>query len=124
MTKFSICAATVACMRYICGNVINHPIKVSVGVEIGALERVAAQVEDQREPQLHQRLRPGHHTDRALHGQVELIVADPDRHDFAVVAEVHDGVSRALLRRAGHVGNHVVAVEMDLEGLARRPCSH
>ena len=53
----------------------------------------------------------------ALHRQMELVVADPHRDDVAVVAEVDDGVSRALLHLAGQVGNHVVAVEMDLVGL-------
>lgn len=32
------------------GYVIDHPIKISVGVVIGALEGIAAQVEDMRKP--------------------------------------------------------------------------
>jgi hypothetical protein len=95
------------------GDVIDQPIKV----ELRALEWIAAQIEDQRQPQFHQRLCPLHQPLRALNRQVELIVADPDRHELPVVAEVHDLVSRALLHRPGQIRNKVVAVEMDLEGL-------
>src|SRR6185312_3363029 len=47
---------------------------------------------------------------------MELVVADPHRDDLAVIAEVHEGLPRALLRLAGQVRNQVVAVEMDLVG--------
>ena len=32
----------------------------------------------------------------ALHGQIELVVANPNRHHIPVVAHVHDGVSFGL----------------------------
>ena len=71
-----------------------------------------------RQPQLHERLRPLTHCIGALQGQVELVVANPYRHDLAVIAEIHEGVSRALLHLSGQVGTHVVAVEMDVVLLA------
>ncbi len=47
---------------------------------------------------------------------MELVVADPHRDDLAVIAKIHEGLPRALLRLAGHVRNQVVPVEVDLVG--------
>src|SRR5262245_32218256 len=49
---------------------------------------------------------------------MELVVTHSHRDNLAVVAEIHKGLPRALLRLAGHVRNQVVAVEMDLVGRA------
>ena len=99
-------------------NVIDHPVPIGVRVEISSLERIATQVDDVWHAQLHEWLGPLLHLMRALHRQVELVVADPYRHDLAVIAEVHDGVSRACVHLAGEVWNHVVTVEMDVVLLA------
>ena len=111
LTKFSICAATSRLHEVELGSVIDHPIPVGIGVEVGAFERIASQIEDQRHPQLHQRLRPRRHRLRTLFLKTELLVADPDRHDVAVIADVEEGLSRALLHLAGQVGHQVEPVD-------------
>src|SRR5262249_41756022 len=95
-----------------------HPVQVGIRVYFGPLERVAAEVHYVWYPKLHERLGPLSHRVGALYRQMKLVVANPDRHDIAVVAHVHDRVSRALLRLTGQVGNHVVTVEMDVIRLA------
>jgi len=56
------------------GHVVDHPVRVGVRVEIGPLERVAAQVHDVWEPHLHEGLGPLFHRVGALQRQVELVV--------------------------------------------------
>src|SRR5262245_847747 len=97
---------------------IDHPIQIGIRVYFGPFERVAAEVHYVWYPKLHERLGPLSHRVGPLYRQMELIVANPHRHDLAVVAHVHDGVSRALLNLASQVRDLVVTVEMDVKSLA------
>src|SRR6516162_7872038 len=97
--------------------VIDHPIPVGVGVEIGALKRVATQAEDVRYPQFHQRLRPDVHLKGTLYGKLQLPVTETNRHELPVITEVDQRLPRTFLHFAGEVRQHVVAIEMDVEGL-------
>ena len=97
---------------------IDHPVQIGVRVVFGPLERIATHAHDVRQPQLDERLGPLPHRIGALHRQIEFPVADPHRDDLAIVAEVDDAGSRGFLHLTGQVGNHVVAVEMDVEFLS------
>ena len=93
----------------------EQPVVVGVGGDIGALERIRPQVEDLWHPQLGERFRP--HTQRALGALLEeqdLPVAESQRHQIAVVGDVEEMLSRALVRLAGQVRQLVVPIEMHL----------
>ena len=96
--------------------VIDDPVPIGVRVEVGTLEGVAPEARDVGQPKLHEGFRPLVHLDGALDGQVEFIVANPDGHDVAIIAEVHQRIPGALLHLAGNVRDHVVAIEVDLVG--------
>src|SRR5277367_5232490 len=100
------------------GHVIDHPVQIGVGVEFGPFERVATEADYVRQAKLHERLGPLSQRIGALYRQIELPVANPHRDELAVIAEVYDGVSRALRHLSGEVWDLIVAVEMDVEGLA------
>src|SRR5262249_25682728 len=97
---------------------IDHPVQIGVRVNFGPFEPVAAEGHYILYPKLHEP--PAHlpHLVGPLHPQLKLMAATPPRHDLAVVAHVHDGVSRAFLRLTGQIGDLVVAVEMDVIRLA------
>src|SRR5580700_4617819 len=71
-----------------------------------------------REPQLHERLGPHLQPIGALERQMELPISDSYRDDVAVVAKVYDRFSWTLFRGAAKIGDHIKAVEMDVELLA------
>ena len=71
-------------------DVIDHPIPIGVGVEVGAFERIATQVHDVRHRSFTNGSAHCSIVVRALDREVELIVADPHGHDVAVIAEVDE----------------------------------
>jgi len=95
----------------------DHPIPVSVRVFIRPLKRVAAQVEYLWGPELDERLEPAHQLLRPLLHQHQFPIANSDREDIAVVADIENKLPRALLRLAGQIGQQIVPVDMYLEGL-------
>src|SRR5262245_56013022 len=98
----------------------HDPVPVGVRGDVGALVGIGAEVEELREPQRRERLRP--HLQRplaALLDEDELPVLVPQADHVAVVVEVEELLPRALRLLAGEVGELVEAVEVHLEVLAR-----
>ena len=65
-----------------------------------------------------QRLAPDVESLAALLGEHDLVLLDAQRHQVAVVAPVDEALARRLLLLAREERHEVVAVEVDLEGLA------
>src|SRR5262249_39892835 len=99
----------------------HQPVAVVNGFALGLFERVAAQVEEARDSELDERLRPDLKRLRALLGEHRFPVVVTKRHQVAVVAPVEELLARGLLGIALEVRNQVVTVEMDLERLVSRP---
>ena len=69
--------------------VVEEPVVVGVRGHVGALERVGAQVEQLRDAQRHERLRPDPQRPlRPLLHEDDLPVVEPEREHVAVVGEV------------------------------------
>jgi hypothetical protein len=66
----------------------DQPVAVGVRAFIRPLERVAAQVEDLRRPELHERLEPAHQLRGLLLHQDDFPVAHAERQDVSVIADV------------------------------------
>ena len=66
---------------------------------------------------MHERLEPARQCLGPLLHQHDLPVAHADGQDVAVVADIEEELPGAFLRLAAQVGQHVEAVEMNLEGL-------
>ena len=98
-------------------DVIEHPLPIGVRVLIRPLEWVAPQVKELGQAHLDKGLRPELHRLGPLLVVDQLPVADPERHDLAVVVGVVEPVARAFVGLAGQVGQQVVAVDVDVEGL-------
>ena len=98
--------------------VVEDPVVVGVRRDVGALERIRPQVEELRDPQRDERLGPDlqRALDALLH-EHDLPVVEAEREHVAVVGEVDEPLPRALVHLAGEVGQQVVAVDVDLEGL-------
>ena len=104
--------------------VVEHPVVVGVRGDVGALERVGAQVEELRHAQRDERLGPD--LQRPLHPLLhedDLPVVEPQREHVAVVGEVDEPLPRALVDLAGQVRQQVVAVDVDLEGRVADSCA-
>ena len=96
---------------------VDQPVPVGVRRDVGALERVGAQVEQLRRPQWGERLEPD--LQRALAALLlehDLPVLRPDAEHVAVVGEVDHPAARALVHLAGQVRQQVVAVDVHLVG--------
>src|SRR5208337_1762331 len=94
---------------------IDKPIPVHAGVEISALKGIAAQTKHARKPQFRQWLCPELHCIGTLLFKHQLPVFVAERHDAAVIADVEEGFSWALLYLAREIRQHVDAVDTDLE---------
>ena len=101
---------------------VDHPVVIGVRVVLRLLERVAPQVEEQRQAQLDERLAP----DLQLTGAVlqidRLPVADADGGDLAAVIHIDELLAgrlrlRRCLRRS-RVIQHVVAIDVVPVGAA------
>src|SRR4030095_4331823 len=98
-------------------NASNQPVVVVDGVVIGALEGIAAEVEDLRHAQIDHRLRPDVEAFRALLLEDSLPVLVAERHEVAVIAPVEHLLARRLPDLTLEEREQVVAIEVDLEGL-------
>src|SRR5690242_14931023 len=77
-------------------------------------------MEHLRCPERNERLEPARQSLRALLHQDDFPVPHPEGEDVAVVANVEEELSGALVGLAAQVRQHIEAVEMDLEGLVSR----
>src|SRR4029077_12529910 len=92
---------------------------VGIRSAVRALVRVRAKVEDFRDTQLGKRLGPDSQRARRsllLEDNLPVFVAQCD--DIAIVIDVDELLARTALLLPREVGELVVAIEMDLEGLA------
>ena len=71
-------------------HVTDHPVEIGIRVVLGPFKRVATEIHDVRDPQLHERLGPLSHLMGALLRQMELVVPNPHRDDIAIVAEIDE----------------------------------
>ncbi len=102
-------------------DVIDHPVEVCVGCDIGTLEGVCAQVKQLWNPQPCEGLHPNlNGAWRPLLHEHHLPVIVPERGQIAVVGEVKEFLARAIFLCAGQVGKQVIAVQVHLEGLVTR----
>ena len=95
---------------------VEHPVPVGVGGDVGPLVGIGEQVEDLGHPQLHEGLGPDLASSLlALLLEHKLPVVVAQAHQVAVVGEVEELLAGALVRLARPVVEHVVAIEMDAE---------
>lgn len=96
----------------------HQPVVVGVRGNIGSLVGVRPKVEQLRDPQARERFRPDPHRSlRALLLEDDFPILVAKRHQVAIVVEIEESISGALGLPAGEVGQLVVAIEMNLEGL-------
>ncbi len=96
---------------------LHDPVPVSVGVFVSSLEGIAPQVEDLWKPERNKGLCPQQHRLGPLLIEDRFPIPVTDGHDLAVVVGVEKPVTRALVRLTLEIGQHVVAVDLDLEML-------
>src|SRR5215467_12771105 len=99
----------------------SQPVAVVDGLALGLFEGVAAQVEEARDPEPDERLRPDFKSFRALLGEHGLPLVVAQRHQVTVVAPVEELLARVLRDVTLEVRHQIVAVEVDLERLVPRP---
>ena len=95
----------------------DHPVVIGIRALVGPFERVAPQMEHLRDAQLYERLHPALQALRPLFHEHDFPVAHPDRHDIAVVTDIEEELPGAFLHLAAQVRQHVVAVDVNFEGL-------
>src|SRR5271168_5397420 len=98
--------------------VVHEPLVVRVGSNIGPLIGVGPKIEQLRNAELGERLRPNPHSSGAtlLH-EDNLPVVKAQTQQIAVVAEVEEALSWALLLLACQERHKIKSVDMNLEGL-------
>ena len=93
----------------------QDPVPVTIGVVVGPLKGIPAQVEDLRQTQGDKGFGPKLHGLGPLLGEDGFPISISNSHNLAVIIGIEEPVPRALLGLAGEVGQDIVAVDLDLE---------
>src|SRR5215467_1258282 len=97
------------------GNKHKHSVRRPFAIEdcrvnVSALERIAANVEELREAQPNERLLPDAHSRRPLLHEVDLPLINAQRQQIAIVAPVHETLARILFDLTFQERQQVVTV--------------
>ena len=83
---------------------------MGIGVFVGALERVAPQIEHFGYSQFNEWFEPAQQLFGARFRKDNLPVAHPNCQDVTVIADVEKGFPRTLIRLAAEIGNQIESV--------------
>src|SRR6185369_3759810 len=98
-------------------DMLDPPMGIVDGLMVRALEGIAQQIEELGESQGHEGILPDIEAMGPLFGENELPAPVAQGDELPVVAEVEEFLAGRFRRLPGEVGEEVVSVEVDLEGL-------